>query len=368
MPKELTRLQEFKNTIQLRESDFKSVLPKHINHAKFLSVVVTAVQRNPDLLELNRKSLFTSCMDCAKDGLIPDGREAALIPFKGKVRYSPMIAGVTKIARNSGEIATIDAQVVCENDEYDSWTDEKGVHFKHKKCRGDRGKDILTFAYAITKDGYFYFEEIDEEQMTAIEKCSPGKNTPWKGPFRTEMKRKSALHRLCKYRLPSSSDLSNIISIDDGMYDLTGDKQTKEEPTTSTKSTLEDVVVSQTEPNEEPPAKTEKENIVDADLKDEDKPKKQNWVVEGIISDIATKSGETNGKKWTKYGCKIDNKYYGTFSESNYRIMLSAKDTGETVQVKFEKQTRDDKIFYNIIELKSLWDEEKTNNNEEIPI
>jgi recombination protein RecT len=92
------------------------------------------------------------------------------------------------------------------------------------KARGERGNPFLTYAFAITKDGGFYFEEIDEKQMGEIEKASRAKMGPWKGPFRDEMKRKSAIRRLAKYRLPSSTDLDDIIRRDDEFFDLDGRK------------------------------------------------------------------------------------------------------------------------------------------------
>jgi recombination protein RecT len=132
-----------------------------------------------------------------------------------------MVGGICKKVRNSGELATLDSQVVHEKDEYDSWTDEKGPHFKHKKARGERGKPIITYAYATTKDGSFFFEELTEEDIQAIRSASKAKDSgPWAGPFADEMRRKSAVRRLAKYRLPSSTDLDTVIRRDDELFDF----------------------------------------------------------------------------------------------------------------------------------------------------
>jgi recombination protein RecT len=223
--KELTTKQEspidsVRNSLTAMANDFKMALPAHVTPEKFIRVVLTSLRMNPALLNCDRTSLFASAMRCAQDGLLPDGREAALVQFGNKVQYMPMIGGICKKARNSGEISALDAQVVHSNDEYNSWIDEKGQHFNHKKARKDRGEPVLTYAYAISKDGTLYFEEMTEDEMKEVRKISrAGSSGPWSGPFQDEMRRKTALRRLAKYRIPSSSDLDDVIRVDDEMYD-----------------------------------------------------------------------------------------------------------------------------------------------------
>lgn len=201
------------------ERQFKAVLPTSVSPEKFIRVVMTAVQSAPILIDKDRGSLFAECLKCAADGLLPNGIEAALVPFKDRVKYIPMVAGICKRIRNSGEVKSVDALVVRDGDEYDSWTDEQGPHFRHKKSLGKRGDPLLTYAYAITKDGGFYFEEVPESEMSEIKKMSKASDSPWKGPFEDEMRRKSALRRLAKYRLPSSADVDEIIRRDDDIYE-----------------------------------------------------------------------------------------------------------------------------------------------------
>ena len=220
-------------------AQFKAALPAHIPVERFVRIVLTSVNSNPDLFRVaatteGRRSLFESATKAAQDGLLPDGREGAFVVYnvnlakKGQqpryvelIRWMPMVGGICKKVRNSGEVAMIDAQVVHEKDEYESWTDEKGPHFKHKRARGDRGKPVATYAYATTKDGPSFFEELDEKDMDAIKSVSKAKDSgPWGGPFANEMRRKSAIRRLAKYRLPSSSDIDEVIRRDDDLYDL----------------------------------------------------------------------------------------------------------------------------------------------------
>ena len=308
MGTQITPLEEVKQNLTRMQNDFKMVLPPHIKTEKFIQVLMVAVQNNPDLLAANRPSLYNAGIKCAQDGLIPDGQEAVLTVFKNMVVYMPMIRGILKKVRNSGELGTADAQVVYENDEYESWIDEKGQHFKHKKCLGERGKPILTYAYALTKDDSIYFEEISEEDMEKIEKIAKT-GMIWNGSFRVEMKRKSALRRLSK-RLPMSTDLQNVIERDDDLYELPTDSDTPAKPTSSR---LDNIVDAQTTPEPPPPA-------VPPIEKSNGNPK-----AEGVISQIKFKDGETKGKKWTRYGVQIADEYYNTFDKKIYETCLEFK-------------------------------------------
>ena len=82
-------------------------------------MVLTAVQTNPDLLNVDRRSLWNACMRAAQDGLLPDGRLGALVVYKDKRRgpiaqWLPMIAGIRQKVRNSGEVATWEVHTVHE--------------------------------------------------------------------------------------------------------------------------------------------------------------------------------------------------------------------------------------------------------------
>lgn len=217
----LKPIDEVRHTLDRMAPQFKMALPKNVPVEKFVRVIATAVQTNPDLADpskCERTSLYAAAMRLAQDGLLPDGREAAIVPFKGKAQAMPMVAGIVKKIHQSGEVKVIEAHVVYSADEYDAWVDETGSHFKHRKARGERGKPVYTYAYAITKDGGFYFEELDERQIDAIRQVSRGGNSgPWGGAFIDEMRRKSAIRRLSK-RLPMSTEDDEIIHRDDELF------------------------------------------------------------------------------------------------------------------------------------------------------
>jgi len=197
---------------------FKAALPAHISVEKFKRVAMTAIQQNDKLLTANRQSLYNSFSRCAQDGLLPDGREAAIVMFGDKAQYMPMIAGILKKVRNSGELESISAHVVYENDHFDyALGDEE--HITHKPLlTGDRGRPIISYAIAKTKDDGVYREVMTEAQVQAVRQVSRAKDSgPWSGPFADEMRRKTVLRRLSK-RLPMSTDLEGVLDADRELF------------------------------------------------------------------------------------------------------------------------------------------------------
>ena len=128
-----------------------ALLPDTVPLRRFVQVAKTAVRTNPDLVTADQTSLFGAIVRCAQDGLYPDGHQAALVPYKGKVSYLPMVDGVIGIAKDYGW--TIRANVVYEHDDLFDVVDEP-PQISHRRARPGEDRGQLIAAYAIaTKDG-----------------------------------------------------------------------------------------------------------------------------------------------------------------------------------------------------------------------
>lgn len=195
--------------------EFESALPKHITVEKFTRVAMTAIQNNPDLQNADRRSLFGAIVRLAQDGLLPDGREGAIVLFGNKAQAMPMIAGILKKLRQSGEIAKVSAQVVHENDEF-VWTlgfDEDVTH-NPPPLDKPRGKAIGAYATAVLKDGSRLLEVMSLEEIEKVRAVSRAKgNGPWV-QWWGEMARKTVMRRLSK-RLPMSTDVEDQFDRDE---------------------------------------------------------------------------------------------------------------------------------------------------------
>lgn len=231
----LKPVDEVRGVITALAPQFKAALPAHIAVDKFQRVAVTAIAQSPDLLAADRNSLYAACMKCAQDGLLPDGREAALVTFNAKVgenkwekrvQYMPMIAGILKKIRNSGELKELSVHAVFANDFFDYWIDDDGEHLKHRPyIDGPRGEFRLVYAMATTLQSGRYVEVMNKDQVDEVRAISKTKDKgPWQDWY-SEMARKTVLRRLSK-RLPMSTDIDDLIRRDDELYDLNAQRET----------------------------------------------------------------------------------------------------------------------------------------------
>lgn len=208
--KQLAPIDHFKSSLELMTDSFTSVLPRNIDVVKFKAVILTAVTLNPRLLECDRKSLFLACQKAAQDGLLPDGREAAIAPYKGAAQYMPMIGGIVKKIHEIVGAKIVSNQIICENDRY---VYEEGLDPKlqHWPAFSNRGKELAVYAVAQYDNGQKVHEMVpwdDVEKVKATSKTTRD-DAPWKiWPF--EMAKKTAVRRLSK-KLPMTAELDRIL-------------------------------------------------------------------------------------------------------------------------------------------------------------
>jgi recombination protein RecT len=230
-------LMKLRRELEERAEEFRMVLPSHISPQKLQRVVLTAVQLNPDLLACDRRSFLTSCMKAAQDGLLPDGREAAIVPFKTRVKdaggwrdvrlaqYLPMVFGLRKKILQSAEVTDIFAAVVYRQEI------ERGLfHYEEGSERTLRHRPLLdpdfaptdadialAYSVATLADGFKSFEvmrrgELDrvrEASQTGATRDHKGEPREPKGPWRdwfSEMAKKTVIRRHSK-SLPQSGDI-----------------------------------------------------------------------------------------------------------------------------------------------------------------
>lgn len=217
-----------------------AALPSHIKVEKFMQVCNTAGMINPELQDCSPSSLAQAFIQCAKDGLVPDGKESAIVIYNKKqgnnwvkeAQYQPMIDGILKRLRQSGEVPYISAKVVYNDDKFDTGMDINGEYLTFKPDYSSTrrtNEDIkLVFAMAKLKNGEAIVEvmtiaevnEIMYLSKSAIDKKT-GKVNEWSvwGKFFSRMTLKSVLHRIAK-RLPNSSEVMEMIERDIQIKDM----------------------------------------------------------------------------------------------------------------------------------------------------
>lgn len=204
-----------RKTLEQMKPQLEMALPKHLTPERLIRVAMTAVQNTPKLLECDRTSLLSSIMTCAQLGLEPDGvlGQAYLIPFKTrgqmKVQFIPGYKGLIALARNSGDVTSIQAQAVHENDHF---VFEFGLNerLEHRPAQGERGEVVYFYAIAKFKDGGYHWDVMTRSQVEKIRDESQGYqaavkfakngkvNSPWVDHFE-EMGKKTVIRRIAKY-------------------------------------------------------------------------------------------------------------------------------------------------------------------------
>lgn len=202
-----------------------AALPKICTPDRFMRVMMTAAQKNKELLKCTKQSLFEAMMSCAELGIEPDGRRAYLIPFKnskkGVVECQLQLGykALVELVLRSGTVSNIHADVVCDNDDFEYDTGEIKRHkIDFKK---ERGAMYAAYAKATFKDGTTKAEVLSKFEIEAIRNRSQavraakryGKETPWDTDY-NEMAKKTAFKRLSKW-LTLSPELRDAIAKDD---------------------------------------------------------------------------------------------------------------------------------------------------------
>jgi recombination protein RecT len=221
-----------------------AALPRNITPERLTRVVLSTVQRNPKLMECETKSFLSCVMACAALGLEPDGLlgQAYLVPFKDRgvltCTLIPGYQGLMKLARQSGEIASIDAHPVRYGDdfEYRYGADPSIRHVPAERpftVEGGESKwqegwapGPITHFYAVAKmkDGSVAFVVMPTWEVDQVRDDSQGyryardngKDSPWISDY-DRMGCKTAIRRLCKY-LPASVEdnrLHRAIAMDE---------------------------------------------------------------------------------------------------------------------------------------------------------
>ena len=196
-----------------------------------LQAMATAKPGKPGLLDCTPSSIINAAAEGAAVGLVP-GRgitaEGYIIPYKGQATWVTSYRGLIVLAVRSGEIKTVKAGIVYENDaimyrdlergEQPDWgavyVEETGFerprHYINP--RGERGERLWAYSCARMSNG-----EVTSTYMTIPEVCAirdgaphKGKSEPWVLHF-DEMAKKTTTRRAAKTWPLSVEDLQRVL-------------------------------------------------------------------------------------------------------------------------------------------------------------
>ena len=202
------------------------MLPKHLTAERMLKVALTAINRTPKLLECTQESVIKSVIAAAELGLDCSGTrgEAYLVPYynnkKGKYECQliPGYKGLVKLARQSGKIARIEAEVVHEKDHFDYVKGTAFIVNFERELHEDRGAPIGAYSLIEFKDGGQQAEYMTVDEINQIRKDAAGGNSPaWKNHW-GEMAKKTVWRRLSKWAPLSYEPLERALQYSDAEF------------------------------------------------------------------------------------------------------------------------------------------------------
>lgn len=242
--------------IETRSKSIADLLPRTLPSERFLNTFWATMRRQPELKECDPQSVLECVTKAAQDGLIIDGREAAIVTFNSNKRqkndhgqwvdvrakiaqYIPMRNGLIKRIRNTGEVSTLDQTIVYAQEIAEGrfiWKAGDDGYIQHDPIFDrDPGAPVLVYSIARLRDGSISRCVMRKDQVLKIKARSRSSNN---GPWVTdeeEMWKKTCLRRHSK-DLPMDADLRRIFEGDD--YD----------PATTIDAKAEDVQETQTQP------------------------------------------------------------------------------------------------------------------------
>jgi recombination protein RecT len=217
---QLTPAQAMEKMIFAERKKIDTLLPRHITPERFMRIIFTQFHKNAMLAKCTNDSVLASVLVAAEMGLIPDGRNGAMVPFKNKqgkleAQFIPMYQGLIELARQSGQIADIFPATVCENDEF---TYDLGLHkdLYHRPAFKNRGKPIAYYGVVEFKDGTKTFGPgpMTLDDIDGIRRRSKASsNGPWVTDFEA-MAWKTVIRRVLKF-CPKSPELNDALIISD---------------------------------------------------------------------------------------------------------------------------------------------------------
>jgi recombination protein RecT len=260
---EQPKIATLKDLVSARKDQIGKVLPSVLPPEQFTRLVLNALMSTKHLSECDMGSFYNSVMTCAQLGLKPNvNGEGYLLPYfnnKTKVyncQFIPGYKGLMILARRSGEIASIDAQTVYENDTFELSYGFEPCLIHKPLLTGDRGAVKGFYAAVILKDGgkNAYYMSVDDARKYGQKYSKTFNNGPWQTDFEA-MAKKSCLRQVLKY-CPCSSDVQKAIdaenAYDDGGYTDTSfldGLEEVEEPDTNIVVDEDGVVVTEAEAN-----------------------------------------------------------------------------------------------------------------------
>lgn len=196
-------------------------LPKHLTPERMIQMAATLIARNPKIAECSAQSLMGAVMQASILGFEPVDTlgHCYFVPYGGQIQFQIGYKGWISLARKSGEVKMLYAEVVRKGDEFEF---EFGLEPKLKHVPNPEAEsNDVTHVYAVAhyKDGGYNFIVLNKKQVEKLRLRSPMQKADPSGAWKTDydaMAKAKAVKQLAKY-MPLSIEVQKQILSDEAI-------------------------------------------------------------------------------------------------------------------------------------------------------
>lgn len=218
----LTKNMTIPDMVKAMAPEIRKALPSVLTPERFTRIALSALNNTPQLQNCTPMSFIAALLNAAQLGLEPNTPlgQAYLIPYKNKgvleCQFQIGYKGLIDLAYRNGQMQTIQAQAVYENDffQYEYGLEPKLVH---RPASSDRGELVYFYGIFRTVNGGFGFSVMSRADMDnyakTYSKAFDSGYSPWKTSYE-EMSKKTVIKQALKYA-PIKTDFQRALSADE---------------------------------------------------------------------------------------------------------------------------------------------------------
>ena len=218
----LTKSMTIPDMVKAMLPEIKKALPSVMTPERFTRIALSALNNTPQLQQCTPMSFIAALLNAAQLGLEPNTPlgQAYLIPYKNKgvteCQFQIGYKGLIDLAYRNGQMQTIQAQEVYENDffEYEYGLEPKLIH---RPAFSNRGELVYFYGIFRTVNGGFGFSVMSKADMDTFaktySKAFDSSFSPWKTSY-IEMSKKTVIKQALKYA-PIMTEFQRALSTDE---------------------------------------------------------------------------------------------------------------------------------------------------------
>ena len=201
----------------------RKALPKHITPERMLQMATVYIVQNPQIAKCSQSSIVGAIMQCSILGFKPVSAlgQVYFVPYGKHVQFQIGYRGHIDLARRSGQLIDIYAEVVREGDLFEQ---KKGLHRDLIHEPGDDPDAPITHAYAVAKykDGGYNFIVLNKKEIEKLRMRNAMQGAAPKGAWLTDydaMAKAKAIKQLERY-MPKSEEYEKAVLADEAVLDV----------------------------------------------------------------------------------------------------------------------------------------------------